>query len=31
MIAEALVGTNVLLYAAAGKQDFPEQYEKAWG
>jgi predicted nucleic acid-binding protein len=31
MIAKALIDTNVLLYAAAGKHDFPQKYEKAWG
>lgn len=30
MIASALIDTNVLIYAAAGKQDFPTKYEKAW-
>jgi predicted nucleic acid-binding protein len=30
MIAKALIDTNVLLYAAAGKHDFPAKYQKAW-
>jgi predicted nucleic acid-binding protein len=30
MIAEAFVDTNILVYAAAGKDDQPEKYERAW-
>lgn len=30
MFAEAFVDTNILIYAAAGRHDFPEKYARSW-